>query len=354
MISMTVNRPLRWNIAQEGQKTTVMVHFPKHGAKAIDSSHSNYAAVVKYLTDETKTATAAEQEQHLLELFDIVFTIGKKFESIGDGILTVSGNRIFYDGDEIHSALTDAILKFMGEGKDDWKPLVAFFEKMVINPNQDSVKQLWEWLRRGEFQICNDGDFIGYKKVRDDFLSDHAGAAIVDGVWVEGRIPNKPGSIIEMPRKDVMNDPNNACAAGLHIGTLSFARSFSGSRLVTCKINPRNVVSVPSRENTKLRVHKYVVVEEVGDDGKPVKSTAKKPVDSIVHAKPENAAVSYTNDDGFARYIEFKASDFEKMTTRDMRELNREWKVGTVRTPKAEMVKLFAAEAKKRRRARGR
>ena len=325
--TLAVKRQVRFNIAREGQKATVMVYFSKYGPMTVDDSHVNYKQILAFLTTDHDDMTFDQEETKLLELFDIVFTIGKRFEQLGDSSLSVSGGSIYYDGDKINSSLTDAILAFQREGKDDWKRLVLFFEKMKANPNPSSVEQLYDWLKQGSWSITEDGDFIGYKNVTQTFMSHHStGAAMVDGAWVEGPIPNKPGSVISMPRSDVKNDPGNACAEGLHIGTFEFARNFNpAGKVVTCKINPRNVVSVPRGERTKLRVCRYVVVEEVDKQGK-----------SITQNKPADAKPTYDNDGDFEVYVDYSKKQFEALTFKLLKKIAKDWKVGTTRTPRPE------------------
>ena len=65
-----------------------------------------------------------------------------------------------------------------------------------------------------------------------------------------------------MDRKDVNDDPNQTCSAGLHV--CSQAYGMYGSRLLLVSVNPADVVSVPIEyKNAKMRVCKYYVKEDV-------------------------------------------------------------------------------------------
>jgi hypothetical protein len=54
------------------------------------------------------------------------------------------------------------------------------------------------------------------------------------------------------------------CHTGLHAGTWDYATTFSGDTLLLVKVNPRDVVSVPTDCNwQKIRTCRYTVVDVV-------------------------------------------------------------------------------------------
>jgi len=85
--------------------------------------------------------------------------------------------------------------------------------------------------------------------VKQDFWDKHTGRTF----------QYMPGKIIEMPREQVCADRHQACAAGIHVGTLSYAKGFS-TIVILLKVNPRDAVSVPIHETQKLRVCRCEVV----------------------------------------------------------------------------------------------
>ncbi len=77
-----------------------------------------------------------------------------------------------------------------------------------------------------------------------------------------------PGQICEMPRHKVAFDPSNGCAAGLHVGTHNYTKSYrtnDSQTVVMVKVNPADVVSVPTGECEKMRCCRYVVLEQFDD-----------------------------------------------------------------------------------------
>ena len=69
---------------------------------------------------------------------------------------------------------------------------------------------------------------------------------------------------MEFSRSKVVANSSIGCAVGLHAGTHEYASGFAQGKLVLVKINPRDVVSVPTDcDAQKLRVCRYEVLEEV-------------------------------------------------------------------------------------------
>ena len=215
---------------------------------------------------DTLVDKARAGDESVLDMFEPVKAITKRFVKITDRV-TIRGGQILFDNDAVDDSVSAAILRAMEQGEDDWAPLVLFLEKLYSNPNEHSRTQLYRWLATHNFTIAADGDILGYKAVERDGLSSHSGTAIVDGEVVNGRIPNKVGSTIEMPRSEVQFDPSVGCHTGLHVGTWDYARTFlSNGNMLLVKFNPRDVVSVPTDCNdAKVRVCRYTVVEGIDE-----------------------------------------------------------------------------------------
>ena len=70
-----------------------------------------------------------------------------------------------------------------------------------------------------------------------------------------------------MERYNVDDNKDNTCSTGLHFCSKDYLNSFGGERTVIVKINPRDVVSIPSDYNaTKGRACRYEVVGEIDQD----------------------------------------------------------------------------------------
>lgn len=232
-----------------------------------DEDHPNWEKIVQ---------AAKADDPNIRDLIEPVKTVEMKFARLSDR-LTVRNRLVYWDGDRVDHALADQIVRFLEEDL-DFRPLVAFYDKISQNPSSNSQKLLYNWLRTWRFAITSDGDIVGYKgyqgKKNGGFLSTSEGHAFVNdqefghsGKHVP--IPCKVGDVVTMPRHEVVDNPHAACAAGLHVGTQSYSQKFGNVRIAVL-INPRDVVSVPDREHEKMRVCRYYVLGPV--DSEAVKS----------------------------------------------------------------------------------
>lgn len=228
-------------------------------AKTIREDHPNFKQIVRGLVEDDIETDA------LYELFDVQKRVVDELQRLSERI-TYRNQKVYFDGDEAHSKLAEQVKALVIKGL-DVTPVVSFWEKVAANPSENSKEQLFTFIDNHQITIFPDGDFVGYKgcnRKGDILYSTRAGHAIVDGVDVNGYIPNVVGSVIEMPRSEVMDDPHSECNAGLHIGTFAFASDYArhGSMLIV-KVNPRDVVSVPhASTGQKLRVCRYTVIDE--------------------------------------------------------------------------------------------
>ena len=171
-----------------------------------------------------------------------------KVENALDGIgLTLKDGR-FYDGDiELPEALSDRIPQLKDEGH-TIEPLVNFWNELKGNPSFNSRKMLYRFLEHNGHPLTEDGCFIAYRGVTSDFRDPHTRT-----------FDNSVGSVCEMPREEVDENPNNTCSRGLHVAAYTYAHGF-GSQTIEVKVNPKDVVCVPTDYNgTKMRVCRFEV-----------------------------------------------------------------------------------------------
>jgi hypothetical protein len=237
------------------------------GLLVVDSDNPNYE---KILLGASGDATSEE----LKDLADLSQTVAKKFDAIGRRV-SVSNGVVYFDGDPVHNALTNHIVRALDQGA-DFQPLVKFYEKLAANPNSHSREQLYEWLDRRDFAILPDGNFVAYKgcaRGSDGVaVSVHRGKAVVNGEAVNGAVPNPIGAVVEFPRTEVEWDPSAGCARGLHVGDYEYASSWARGVLLVVSVDPGDVVSVPTDSNwAKVRVCRYTVTD-VYDKPAPISS----------------------------------------------------------------------------------
>lgn len=212
--------------------------------------------------------------------------------ALNDDRVTIEGDTVKFKGEVIHNNLTRTILRYQSEGRDTTN-LVRFMERLDANPSRHSREQLFQWTQAQDLVIDEDGFIIGYKGVKkgtrtgddgeslESLVSIHAGPAIVNGVEVNGNVPNDPGNVIEMPRKDVQDDPNVACSNGLHVGNFRYANSFGHGVLLEVRVDPADVVSVPRDSNgEKMRCCRYEVIGLHEDDHDTVADKFEPPAEA--------------------------------------------------------------------------
>lgn len=221
--------------------------------------HPRFAEIVKAIKDNDIDAA--------VELARPVEKLVQQIQQASKGNLDPSNFRrtagkiqvtewgVTLDGNALHGVVIDRLMEVLRLGL-DVQPWVNFVQKLYQNPSSVSRNELYLWMEKAEMPITADGDFIAYKKVRHDYRDVHS-----------GRFDNSVGKVVEMSRLDVDDDRNRTCSAGLHFCSKGYLPSFGGSRVMTLKINPADVVSIPSDyNNTKGRTWRYEVVGEVTPD----------------------------------------------------------------------------------------
>lgn len=210
----------------------------------VDASHMNFEAVVE--------AIKARDFDKAIELGSVKSFIN----TTTAGRVAVTDDGVTYKGQPITGYLANKMMLFFREGL----PIdhyCKFLDNLMANPSMTSRNELFLFLEAADLPITPDGCFLAYKAVRADFRDKHS-----------GRFDNAPGKVHSMPRHDVDDDRNKTCSYGFHAAAYEYARGFMayGDKLVAVKINPANVVSVPSDYgNQKLRCTSYEVMFEVPD-----------------------------------------------------------------------------------------
>lgn len=228
--------PFMW---VDGNLTLIL----KNKAHQILPDHLNY----KLIMDSLQTAT----EDELVELVDIE----KAVANYSDGTVEIKNGKVYYDGEEVHGAISKRIVEFMSKGL-PFQPLVYFLDNLMQNPSMQSQTELYDFLEHQYLPITEDGCFLAYKAVRSDYMDKYA-----------GKFRNKVGDVCEMRRAKVDDNRGVGCSQGLHAGALNYVASYgsvdAGDKIVIVKINPKDVVSVPTDCNCeKLRTCRYEVVGE--------------------------------------------------------------------------------------------
>lgn len=251
----------------QGNNIVVVIDNTPH---TINKSHVNY----------TKVADAIRAQDW--DLLNKIINPVKTVLEYGKGKVAVQGEKIFWDGEEMHNALSKRMLSMINEGF-PVEPLVAFMENLQENPSFRAVQELYGFLEKNSLPITPDGHFLAYKRVGTNYLDVRSGTVsnkvagafteeekaampLVSGKKKEVKVFIENGeTVVEMPRNKVNDDKNQTCSEGLHFCSQDYLRHFSGEHTMILRINPKDVVSIPSDYNdSKGRACRYVIVGELG------------------------------------------------------------------------------------------
>lgn len=359
---------IRYNITKnEGVRTSVTVFLGADPLVATNDHH-NFDAICDALTGGTVDPV------EIKGLFDPATAINTAFSRLSERVI-VRGAKLYFDGDPMDDGLAQLIVRFHFDGNNDFQPLVNFLEKLMTNPLQHSRENLFRWLRNKKVAIAPDGDFIAYKGIGNDGLSKTSGTAMVNGAVITGKIPNLADTIIEMPRSKVQHNPQQGCSTGLHAGNWRYAAGF-GPRVVRVKINPRDVVSVPTeRYDEKLRTCRYRVLDVVKSEDKealfipgPEKIAKLKTVGAetdVTATKPEPKPKPKPKPSRSTKpepepkeiewpeyYHDFKRTHWEACKVTELRWIAKEWAItGVSKMPRPDLIETLIKAAAKQRRA---
>ena len=224
----------------QGSNIVVVIDNVPH---TVSKTHITYNAVL----DAIKKQDWA-QVKEVIEPKKIIVSYGR-------GNVSVQNGELLWKGKIMHGYLASKIVGMLQEGL-PIDPLVNFMHNLMSNPSKRAIDELYGFLEKGAMPITPDGYFLAYKKVRANYFDVHSGT-----------MDNSVGKIVEMERGEVDDDKDRTCSAGLHFCSRSYLNHFGGERIVIVKINPRDVVSIPSDYNdAKGRACRYEVIGELDDE----------------------------------------------------------------------------------------
>jgi len=224
---------------------TVSIDFKTY---PIASSNSRY--------DDVVAACIANDLPRLRDLVDVKQRIVDEAEATATGEITLVDGEILYQGVPVHNTITDRVLTMIREGANGIQPLLKFLNNLMENPSFAAVNELYGFLESSDLPITPDGYFQAYKMVKKDYTSIY-----------DGKTDNSIRSTPTMARNLVNDDRNQTCSKGLHFCSQEYLGSYGtakGTRCVVLKINPRDVVSIPTDyNNSKGRACQYEVIGEL-------------------------------------------------------------------------------------------
>jgi hypothetical protein len=234
--------------------------------RTVAKDHLNYKAVISELQTLAKVDTHGYGEifrtrvaETLRDLIDIPTFVAK----VTEGRVRIGDNGVMFDDDVVEGVIAQRLMDILQASMNP-RPLARFLQRLKANPTPTAIDEMYLWLESGKLPITDDGCFIAWKLVEEDFASGHRNP---DG----SKLFNLPGTVVEMDRELVDTRRDVTCSTGLHFCSWDYLPNFGFSRdttrVVALKIAPEDVVSIPSDyDNTKGRAWRYLVLREVPKD----------------------------------------------------------------------------------------
>ncbi len=229
--------------------------------KLIPKSHMNYYRIIELL-----------EKGDIDAVTPLLVEVKQAIADSSDGSITYRDGNLYFEGEPLHLSMVPRIVSLIRDGL-NVQPLTNFLRNVLDNPSPRAREELYGFMEVNNLPVTPDGHFIAYKMVRSDFLDIRTGT-----------MDNSPGSVVKMKRADVDPDKHSTCSVGLHFAALEYVRNGNygsrggGHRLVAVKINPRDVVAIPTDyNNSKGRACQYLILKELDwDTGLPVNTVGFK------------------------------------------------------------------------------
>ena len=227
-------------------------------AHTVPRSAANYADLKKALiAGETDISVY----KRLLNIRDYVAQLTEGRAELVDG-------KLYFDGKPVNGALAERVYTMFSEGF-GVAPFLRFLNRLAANPRMiegdplyspSFENELYLFLEGGDCPITEDGTFLAYKMIRDNYRDIYTNT-----------MDNSPGSLVSLNKPtDVNPNRGETCARGLHFASLNYVQNGSyghvsrGHRLVVVEVDPADVISIPyDYQNSKGRAWKYTILREI-------------------------------------------------------------------------------------------
>lgn len=249
-------------------------------AYTFDNNHPNYDSLVRHLQSGN------------VEHFEAAYDVASAIEHFCDGYVHVQNGTLNWGDVPMPELFTDRIMQMRKEGF-NFEPMLNFLHNLNENPSDKAIVELFDFMQNQHLPITGDGHFLAYKAVSPEFKD----------LW-SGRLDNSVGSTVAVDRSSVDSNRDRGCSHGLHVGSINYVTSYGGvdlddmggddndggNQIVICKVNPRDVVSVPRCSRyQKLRCCQYEVAAIFDDVFKSSVELMGKKVDGLKVARYDEA-----------------------------------------------------------------
>jgi hypothetical protein len=244
-------------------------------------------------------------KRKIKEVINLISFDRKKLNKLPKDVFTIDENNNVYVTGFNHivpNMLVDRFINFIDK-KISIQPLLNFWYKCLLNPNDVARAKLFDYLMHHRIIITPHGNFVTYRMVKDHTRD---GEKLPDGHYTDAHsytMDYEIGKIYRLNRKtECDEDGSRDCSRGLHTGSPAFIGielgdgynkgevktksqggnygtgydhptttkfdSTFGNIAVICLVNPQHVVSIPNSNTRKMRsceiyIAKLTTPEEV-------------------------------------------------------------------------------------------
>lgn len=243
---------------RDGQPTSISL-VVNNRAFTLGASQSNFHSVLGELK---KPKQDAKRILSLLSSAEALSDFASKGVSIHNG-------KVYFKGSQMNGAVVNRILDFHRQNL-PCEPTIAFLGNLPDNQAQRDAA--YKFLENEGLTLTPDGCILAYKGVRGNWTSAHQNnLPSLKAVLIDNYIRFKPGDKPRCNPQDCDSDPHVHCSKGLHVGSHAFAKAYvadydrNHGHMVLVKINPKDIVSVPTDTREKMRVCAMEVVCDLAD-----------------------------------------------------------------------------------------
>ena len=237
---------------------TRLVNSAVDSSVVIDRSADTFDEVFELIVNSGMAQDALEKAYFMCQPKKMVegFTKGKfKVDVVKGSILYTPDVGVPF---EVSGKLSQRIIDTIkNDGVEGVESLFNFLDKLMLNPSNRSVNELYGFLTHNDIEIAPNGNFYAWKVVRDTYFDVHSNT-----------MDNSVGNEVRIARNQVNENSEVTCSYGLHVCAKSYIEHFSSNvnRVVKVEVHPQDVVAVPKEYNeSKMRCAGYNVVEDVTD-----------------------------------------------------------------------------------------
>ena len=142
-----------------------VITYDKEGvpeAFALDSTHPTFNALVR--------ALKRKDWKRVPKLVSMAAAVADQTE----GNIKIKADGIYYKGDKINNSLTRRIDEIIRRGQ-PVKAMLRFMDNLYQNPEAFAITELYDWLDGCKLPITDDGCFMAYKCVKNDYKDCYTG-----------------------------------------------------------------------------------------------------------------------------------------------------------------------------------